>query len=140
MIDHALAAPVFHIEAELAEFGGMGSQLQRNAPVRASKARTTPLDMSTLELSLMAEPTITRSSTTAGGDVMWYCPGIYLATSLRLTPRPRQNPRKASRSPHPARLVARPASLQIFAVAAWTLLGRRFAFPAPAPTRSPHPD
>src|ERR1700755_1325741 len=79
--DHALAAPVFHLaavpDAEVTAdgaLGGMGSQLQRSAPVRASNARTTPEGMSTRLLSSIAEPTITRSSITAGGEVMWYHP------------------------------------------------------------------
>jgi len=54
---------------------GTGSHRQRSAPVRASYARTTPLGISARMLSLIAEPTTTTSSTTAGGDVMWYTPG-----------------------------------------------------------------
>ncbi len=65
MIDQALAAPLFWPGA-----GCSGRQLQRRAPVRASKPRTTPLGMSTLVLSSMAEPTITTPSITAGGEVM----------------------------------------------------------------------
>src|SRR5580692_10728096 len=89
MMDHALAAPVCHFGADspaslCAELGGMGSQLQRSAPLRASKARTTPAGMSTLWLSLIAEPTITTSSITAGGEVMWYQPALYPGTSRRL--------------------------------------------------------
>src|ERR1700760_1805263 len=78
--DHALAAPVFHVAAvrdadvAVGAFGEMGSQLQRGAPVRASNARTTPEGMSARLLSSIAEPTITRSSITAGGEVMWYHP------------------------------------------------------------------
>ncbi len=51
MIDQALAAPVcgsdFLLAIALASAGvvGIGSQLQRSAPVRASKARTTPAGM-----------------------------------------------------------------------------------------------
>src|SRR5882672_8543049 len=67
MIDHAFAAPVFHTFACSAEFFGIGSQLHRRLPVRTSKARTTPLGMSTFELSLMAEPTTTTSPMTVGG-------------------------------------------------------------------------
>ena len=72
MIDHALAAPVRHgfPGAAVAGFGGIGSQLQRNPPLRTSKARTTPLGISTRLLSSIAEPTTTTSSTTAGGEVM----------------------------------------------------------------------
>ena len=69
MIDHALAAPVF-----AAAVRDIGSHRHRGAPVRASNARTTPSDMSTRPLSSIADPTITTSSTTAGGDVMWYSP------------------------------------------------------------------
>jgi hypothetical protein len=43
---------------------GMGSHFQRNAPVRASKARTTPDGISTRVLSSMEEPTTTRPSIT----------------------------------------------------------------------------
>jgi len=39
--------------------------------VRASYARTTPLGICARVLSLIADPTTTTSSTTAGGDVMW---------------------------------------------------------------------
>src|SRR6266566_7000828 len=46
----------------------MGSQLQRKAPERASKARTTPAGISTRPLSSIAEPTTTISSITAGGE------------------------------------------------------------------------
>ncbi len=53
-----------------------GSQLQRNAPVRASKPRTTPLGITARLLSSMAEPTMTTPSTTTGGEVMWYWPGM----------------------------------------------------------------
>ena len=74
-IDHALAAPLRHAVAELVvaasvPFGGIGSHFQRKAPERASKARTTPPGMSTRLLSSIADPTITMSSATAGGDVM----------------------------------------------------------------------
>src|SRR5882757_1923430 len=74
--DHAFAAPAFHLppDAEGCGFGGIGSQLQRSAPVRASNPRTTPEGMSARLLSSIAEPTITRLSITAGGDVMWYHP------------------------------------------------------------------
>ena len=57
-------------ESRAEGFGGSGSQLQRRAPVRASKARTTPAGMSARVLSSMAEPTTTISSITAGGEVM----------------------------------------------------------------------
>src|SRR5438552_8078381 len=77
IMDQAFAAPLFQGLAEvvlLAEFGGMGSQLQRKAPDRVSKARTTPAGISTRPLSSIADPTTTMSSITAGGDVMWYQP------------------------------------------------------------------
>src|SRR5580704_16250671 len=89
MMDHALAAPVSHFGTDspallCAELGGMGSQLQRSAPLRASRARTTPAGMSTRWLSLIAEPTITTSSIAAGGEVMWYHPARYPETLRRL--------------------------------------------------------
>jgi hypothetical protein len=76
-MDHALPAPARQVEVfgacadfSVSAFGGSGSHFQRSLPVRASKARTSPLDMSTRALSSIAEPTITTSSITAGGDVM----------------------------------------------------------------------
>jgi hypothetical protein len=48
---------------------GIGSQLQRSAPVRASNARTTPRSISAERLSPIDEPTTTSPFTTAGGDV-----------------------------------------------------------------------
>ena len=50
--------------------GEIESHFQRRAPVRASNARTTPPGMSARPLSSMDDPTTTRSSMTAGGDVM----------------------------------------------------------------------
>ena len=70
MTDHALAAPLRHPFGEVSEFNGMGSQLQRNAPERMSNARTTPAGSSTRPLSLIDDPTITRSSIRTGGEVM----------------------------------------------------------------------
>ena len=70
MTDHALAAPLRHPFGEVSEFSGMGSQLQRNAPERMSNARTTPVGSSTRPLSLIDDPTITRSSIRTGGEVM----------------------------------------------------------------------
>ena len=48
---------------------GTGSQVQREAPVRASKPRTSPLAASTRRLSETAEPTTTTSPTTVGGEL-----------------------------------------------------------------------
>ena len=73
MIDQAFAAPADRAESFAT---GMGSQVQRSAPERASNARTTPLGMSVRPLSLIDDPTTTRSSMTAGGEVMWYEPGL----------------------------------------------------------------
>ena len=58
------------VVAAFVPFGGIGSHFQRKAPERASKARTTPPGMFTRLLSSIADPTITMSSATAGGDVM----------------------------------------------------------------------
>src|SRR6266581_6811809 len=69
MIDHAFAAP------GIPGTRAMGSQLQRSFPVRASYARTTPLGALARWLSATEDPTITRSPTTAGGDVTSYSPG-----------------------------------------------------------------
>jgi hypothetical protein len=49
---------------------GIGSKVQRSAPVRASKPRTSPLAGARRLLSAMADPAITMSPTTAGGDVI----------------------------------------------------------------------
>src|SRR5215472_10725486 len=48
---------------------GMGSQLQRSSPERASKALTTPLGLSTRSLSAIDEPTMTTSPAIAGAEV-----------------------------------------------------------------------
>src|SRR5205809_815198 len=53
---------------------GIGFQLQRSTPVRVSNARTTPLGTSTRSLSEILEPTITKSSMIAGGEVSSYSP------------------------------------------------------------------
>src|SRR5437588_10271333 len=85
-MDQAFAAPLFQGLPGLPdEFGGMVSQLQRKAPDRVSKARTTPAGISTRPLSSIADPTTTMSSITAGGDVMWYQPARKPGTSRRLT-------------------------------------------------------
>src|SRR4029077_4456245 len=79
--DHALAAPTF-------ADAGRGSHFQRNAPVRASKARTTPLGSSARLLSPIAEPTMTRSRRIAGGDVISYSPfqrGALIRSRSRFT-------------------------------------------------------
>src|SRR5690349_7382669 len=90
-MDHTLAAPVrealpaFHVfHAGSVRSRGIGFQLQRRAPVRASNARTTPLGASTRTLSSTPEPTTTRSPITAGGEVTKYSPG-------RNEPTPRVN-------------------------------------------------
>ena len=51
---------------------GTGFQVQRNAPVRASNARTSPVAPTLELLSAMAEPTTIRSPMTAGGEVCSY--------------------------------------------------------------------
>src|SRR5687768_10959231 len=53
---------------------GIGSQLHRFAPVRASNPRTVPRSRSTPRLSPIDDPTITTPLTTAGGDVTPYSP------------------------------------------------------------------
>ncbi len=84
--DQALPAPAVRVAPSGAlATACSGSQLQRRAPVWASKARTTPLGITAWELSSMDDPTTTSPSITAGGEVMWYCPGMYPATSRRLT-------------------------------------------------------
>ncbi|PYQ24002.1 MAG: hypothetical protein DMF79_02645 [Acidobacteria bacterium] len=50
---------------------GMGSQIQRRLPFRTSNPRTMPRPVSTLQLSAIEEPTITRSLLIAGADVTW---------------------------------------------------------------------
>src|SRR5262249_1298980 len=81
--DHTFAAPVLaalpfrhDLHARSVRLFGIGSQLHLSAPVLASNARTMPLGASARSLSVIAEPTITRSPATAGGEVMWYSPGI----------------------------------------------------------------
>ena len=54
---------------------GTGSNSQRGAPLRASKASTRPLGESTRWLSATAEPTTTTPLTTAGFDVAATSPG-----------------------------------------------------------------
>src|SRR3954467_10957939 len=78
-MDHAFAAPVLcalgpsHVaDAGSAGSLGTGSQVQRRAPVRASKPRTSPLAASMLLLSATAEPTTTTPFTTVGGEVSSY--------------------------------------------------------------------
>ena len=51
---------------------GTGFQVQRSAPLRTSKARTSPLAPTVELLSAIAEPTTMRSLTMAGGDVCSY--------------------------------------------------------------------
>src|SRR5687767_8527766 len=82
MIDQAFAAPVraaaplrHSAYAGSAGSWGIGCHVHRSAPVRASKARTSPLAGAGRELSAIDEPTITRSLTTTGGDVTWYAAG-----------------------------------------------------------------
>ena len=50
---------------------GIGSQVQRSAPVRASKARTMPRSTSTARLSPIDDPTTTTSPAIAGAEVTW---------------------------------------------------------------------
>ena len=51
---------------------GTGFQVQRNAPLRASNARTSPLAPTVELLSATAEPTTMRSPMIAGGEVCSY--------------------------------------------------------------------
>jgi len=51
---------------------GDGVKFQRSAPLRTSNARMTPSGASVRWLSATADPTITRSRTTIGGDVTPY--------------------------------------------------------------------
>src|SRR5438105_819393 len=79
--DQALAAPTF-------ADAGRGSHFQRSVPVRASKARTTPLGSSARLLSAIADPTMTISRRIAGGDVISYSPfqrGVLVRSRSRLT-------------------------------------------------------
>jgi hypothetical protein len=55
-----------------AESRGTGSQLQRSLPVRASKARTSPLAALVRLLSATAEPVTIKPLITAGGEVSAY--------------------------------------------------------------------
>src|SRR6516164_7111513 len=68
IVDQALPAPVG------AMLSGIGFQLQRRLPVRASKALTCPLGLSTRSLSAIEEPTMTRSPAVAGAEVSSYSP------------------------------------------------------------------
>src|SRR5258708_8972797 len=70
-VDQALPAPVCGLEA-LAQ--GMGSQVQRSLPVRASNARTMPRPTSTFQLSAMEEPVMTRSLAMAAAELTGYPP------------------------------------------------------------------
>src|SRR5271155_2320605 len=92
MIDQTLAAPLVGgppcvqvFAAGSAGSRGIGSHDQRSAPDRASNARTTPDGSSTCPLSPIAEPTTTRSSIIAGGEVSSYSPR-YLSLSILATP------------------------------------------------------
>ena len=76
MIDQTFAAPVraalpSRQLTNAGSFGswGIGCQVQRSAPVRASNARTSPLAGAGRELSAIAAPVTTRSLTTSGGEV-----------------------------------------------------------------------
>src|SRR5947207_143184 len=91
MMDHAFAAPVWraavprHVLYAVSEASrGTGSHDHRAAPVRASKARTTPAGALARLLSATVDPTITKPFTTAGGDVTEYSP---LASPMFSTPR-----------------------------------------------------
>ena len=79
MTDHAFAAPVLCaigprqlLHAGSVESRGTGSHVQRSLPVRASKARTSPLAAFVRLLSATAEPVTIRPRITAGGDVSSY--------------------------------------------------------------------
>ena len=76
MTDHAFAAPVLCaiaprqlVHAASVESRGIGSQLQRSFPERASNARTSPLAAFVLLLSATDDPLTIRPLITAGGDV-----------------------------------------------------------------------
>ena len=103
---HTFAAP-----ALVPGCGSSGSQLQRGAPVRASKARTRPEGAAARPLSLIAEPTITTSPTTTGADEIWNSPGQTSAPGSISTcpffPKPTQaRPVRASRAISRASVVA----------------------------------
>ena len=73
---HTLAAPAWAVapprqvaRARSPASRGIGSQLQTLSPVCAEKARTTPRGARTRWLSVIADPTTTRSPITAGGEV-----------------------------------------------------------------------
>ena len=77
--DQALAAPVVCAiaprqlpHAGSTESRGIGSHVQRSAPVRASNARTSPLAASVRLLSEIAEPDTSSPLIIAGGDVSSY--------------------------------------------------------------------
>jgi hypothetical protein len=76
----------------------MGSQDQRRAPVRASKARTIPRSTSTARLSPIDEPVTTTSPAMAGAEVTWYWP-----RSRRSTPRVRSTCPLVPKSEHGGR-------------------------------------
>src|SRR5204862_3728827 len=82
------------------------------APVRASKARTSPLAGAGLLLSATAEPVMTRSLTTTGGDVT-----SYAVNSIGGTRRPDRKsmeplaPKPAHGFPVPASSAKRRASI-----------------------------
>src|SRR5215207_774983 len=108
---HALAAPVVCAfgpthdrHATSLESCGTGSHVHRNAPVRASYARTSPLAASVRPLSATAEPTTTIPLMIAGGDVTSYSDisdGLF-----------RSDPRRSTvpAAPNPSHSVPRSAS------------------------------
>ena len=56
---------------------GMGSNFQRRAPVRASKARTSPRGLSARQNLVLSEPPMTtRSATVTGGAENWTSPSL----------------------------------------------------------------
>ena len=57
-MDQALPPPV---RGCVASAHGIGFQVQRSVPLRASYARTMPRSVATFQLSAIDEPTITRS-------------------------------------------------------------------------------
>jgi hypothetical protein len=79
MMDQVLAPPVRlpALPFQLSWAGSLGScgtglQVQRNAPLRASKPRTSPLAPVVELLSATADPTTMKSLMTAGGEVCSY--------------------------------------------------------------------
>ena len=101
IVDQTFAAPLRNAlpSSQVAKPGsdgsrGMGSNCQRSAPVRASKACTVPGGASVRRLSMMNEPTATTPETTTGAEKIADSPfhlstGRAIATSPFL-PKPAQ--------------------------------------------------